>query len=72
MKLEAVNSSLLSELGYDAATQTAYARFAKGQQLYAYYNMPQSVFDEWKAAESVGQFFLRNIKPTYNFAKVDE
>ena len=72
MKLNPVTSSLLSELGYDPATQTAYARFAKNGQLYSYHNMPQSVFDEWRAAESVGSFFLRNIKPYYSFAKIEE
>jgi hypothetical protein len=65
-----VNSSMLSAIGYDPSTQTLEAQFAKGG-LYRYTEVPPEVHAEMMAAESVGSYFLRNVRSKFSGSKVD-
>lgn len=64
-----VKSKNLSAIGYNAATQTAGAKFVKGGT-YHYSGVPESVYDSWEAASSKGAYFSQNIKDKYPSTKV--
>ena len=64
-----VDSASVEAIGYDAANSELHIRFLKAG-LYVYHEVPQEVFDEFKASDSKGSYFNRNIKPMYkNFEK---
>ena len=70
MKRQAVESSNLASVGYDAETQTLEVEFKHGG-VYQYYNVLISVYDGLMNASSHGQYFDRNIKKAgYRYAKV--
>lgn len=67
MNMISVFSSNISEIGYESTT--LYVRFNNGH-LYAYYNVPYSVYQSFVSATSVGKFFEHFIKNTYQFQKL--
>lgn len=70
MNLEPVTSRLLTGIGYDAATQTLRAQFANGSA-HDYSGVSQADYDALRTADSVGSFFLKNIKPNFPSSRVD-
>lgn len=71
MEMKPVESSLITAIGYDEATETLRIEFKSGGA-YEYANVPKHVHEDMLASESVGKFFLRRIKgnPEYLFTKV--
>lgn len=67
--LQPVESTLIKEVGYDAATQTLTIVFVTDNAKYEYYGVPQEVYEQLMAAESKGSFFTKNIKDQYRFEK---
>ena len=67
MTLKSVNSSLLSEVGYDADLEKLTVIFKKTGGRYVYSGVPQETYDAMMAAGSVGGYFLKNIKPKFPF-----
>lgn len=63
------NSSFIRAIGYDDSLETLYIRFKHG--MYEYYDVPESIFEGIIKAESVGEYFHKNIrhKYSYNLAK---
>ena len=61
MERQAVKSSNLSEVGYDADTQVLEVQFKKGA-IYQYFDVPVEVYDELMEAESIGKAFSTMIK----------
>ena len=66
--MDAVASSQIHSLGYDAASRTLAVRFKDRKSegptsLYHYDNVKQSDFDALKNAESIGSHFYKVIKP---------
>lgn len=71
LKLRPVKSSNISNVGYDAANKMAAVNFKKLHEVYLYFGVPQKVFDLWVTSESLGKFFLENIKDRYHYTKVE-
>jgi hypothetical protein len=67
--LTQVESSLLKEIGYDAATQVLTVTFVDQEGIYEYQKVPEGVYKELMAAESKGSFFAKNIKGKFEFVK---
>lgn len=63
------NSSSIAEIGYNAERSALYVRF-NGGKLYRYDDVPPIMFDELKAADSVGKFVNANIKTQYDATPV--
>jgi hypothetical protein len=59
-----VSSSNLTSLGHDPATRTLQVAF-KGGDVYSYAGVPATTYQAMVDAESVGQFFNKNIKAKY-------
>ena len=64
-----VESTLIKEVGYDAATQVLTITFVGEEGTYEYQKVPESVYTELMAAESKGSFFAKNIKGKFEFVK---
>jgi hypothetical protein len=58
------DSSMIEEYSYDDETQTLNVTFCKGGT-YSYSGVQEDVFQAMKDADSVGKFFLQNIKGQY-------
>lgn len=64
-----VLSSNVASIGYDPASKTLEVAFNNGS-VYQYYNVPQGVFDQFKAAPSKKQFLAYHIKDSFPYARV--
>jgi len=63
-----VDSSNLSDVAYDDTTQTLFIRFKAGN-VYEYFDVPESVFQELLGADSKGKYFNANIKNRYRYQR---
>ena len=59
-----ITSSLIAGVGYDPETEELHVEFQKGDT-YVYRGVTQPVYDAMMEAQSVGHFFLRNVKGNY-------
>ena len=50
-----VDSSRITDMGYDVETATVYVRFTDGKD-WCYYNVPEEVWEAFEAAPSKGRF----------------
>jgi len=62
-------SSCFSEIGYSQAHETLVVRFRDSGQRYSYYQVPLSVWTAFRAADSLGRYFNRQIKGNYTCEK---
>lgn len=69
--MQEVESTMIKEVGYDAAAQVLTVVFATTNEKYAYSGVPEDVYKALMAAESKGSFFAQNIKGKYEFKKVE-
>lgn len=63
-----VTSSLIAAVGYDDEPEELYIQFHKGGT-YIYHGVSRPVYDALMEAQSIGHFFLRNIKANYECTK---
>lgn len=64
-----VSSSNINSIGYDKETSTLEVEFNNGSA-YKYFDVPVSLFEGLRDADSVGGFLAANIKGSYRFSKV--
>ena len=69
MKRSALESSSLSEAGYDPDRQMMEVEFRNGG-LYRYLDVPAEVYREFEGADSKGRFLNLRIKPAYRCLRV--
>jgi len=69
MNRQAVTSSNIASIGYDADSQTLEIEFLNGG-VYQYFDVPQYVHEELMNASSHGQYLAQNIKGVYRYSKV--
>jgi hypothetical protein len=66
--MQEVKSSNISHIGYDEQSQTLSVKFKTGGT-YRYYNVPKLEYETLINSKSIGAYFAKNIKPTYQFSK---
>ena len=69
MNRQAVTSSNIASIGYDANSQTLEVEFLNGG-VYQYFDVPQHIYDGIMSADSHGQYLAQNIKGAYRYSKV--
>ena len=69
MRRVAVDSSALSAVGYDPATNVLELEFVEGD-VYRYFAVPRRIHRELLAAESLGRYFLTNIRDRYRHQRL--
>ena len=65
-------SSCFSEIGYDAAAETIGVVFRDSGAKYIYEDVPESVWREFRSAESIGQYYNQHIKGEYTCNKISD
>ena len=55
------NSSQVAGFGYDQASRILTVKFNTGA-VYDYMEVPDTVFDGMRAAQSTGSYFIKNVK----------
>ena len=65
-----VTSSNIEAIGYDPDVMELRVRFLQSGATYSYAGVPDWVFDEFRYADSIGSYFNRNIKGSYNYTTV--
>ena len=69
MERKPVTSSNVASIGYDPSSETLEVEFVNGS-IYQYYNVPQSIYDSFRAASSAGKFLAYQIKNAFPFSRV--
>lgn len=62
-------STVIRRFNYDSENARLYVTFLSGK-VYAYLNVPESVYEEMKAAFSKGKFLNEEIKGKYAFEEI--
>ena len=66
--IETPDSSNLARFKYDDKARVLTVEFKNGGT-YNYYDVPQAVFEQMKAAPSKGEFLARSIKGAFRYAR---
>ena len=69
MELTEVLSTNIRAIGYEEESNTLAVKFAYGDSIYHYFQVPSEVYKLLMASPSVGSFFEANIKHKYKFQK---
>jgi len=64
-----VDSSNIADVGYDDANMTLEVGFRNGT-VYQYFDVPQTLYQEFMGADSKGTFLNANIKNSYRYTKL--
>jgi len=70
MKLHRVRSSAIEAVGYDAERKWLEVRWLGQAQGYRYYAVPAEVYQELRAADSIGTFVNEQVKPRYLYEPI--
>jgi len=65
--IDSPESSTITRFGYE--NQVLYVEFKNGG-VYQYFDVPESAFEQMKAAGSKGQYLAQYIKGSYRYARV--
>lgn len=68
-ELFAVNSTAFSAVGYIETYDLLWVTFKESQKTYVYFDFPESEYDSFKSAESLGKHFNESIKGNYDYLK---
>jgi hypothetical protein len=66
--IETPDSSNLARFGYENQTQVLTVEFKNGG-IYDYFDVPENVHEQMKAAPSKGQFLALQIKGQFRYAR---
>jgi hypothetical protein len=69
MDREPVVSSNLASIGYAAETQTLEIEFTNGS-VYQYFDVPQSVYEEFRASGSLGNYLNTVIRKSFRYTRL--
>lgn len=69
MKRTDVDSSMLNSVGYDEKKKTLEVEFNHGG-IYEYYDVEKETFDDLINADSLGRYFINNIKDDYDYSQI--
>lgn len=70
MNRKDVESTMISTIGFDPDTSTLEIIFKKNNQVWHYFDFPESLWYEFESAESQGKFFNGMIKDQYTGSRV--
>jgi hypothetical protein len=70
MDRDSIDSSMISSVGYDQSTGTVEVEFRSSGQVWQYYDVPEHMYNEVRAAGSFGKAFNAMIKTQFREARV--
>ena len=66
-----MKSSVIESLGYDSDSRVLEVEFRTGR-IYHYFQVPPDLYRDLLKAESIGEFFNRNIRSDYRCDEVTQ
>lgn len=66
IKWKNVSSSAIRKVGYESSTNKMYIDFEDSDPYYTYCRVPESVFQDFISANSVGGYYHQHIKDKYD------
>lgn len=69
MRRVPVQSRAIASVGYDRTTNVLELELAEGE-VYQYYAVPVSVHQQLLAADSIGRYFLTEIRGRYGYRRL--
>ena len=69
VEMQDVTSSNVLAIGYRSSDLTLFVSFKSGTK-YAYFQVPEQVYQDFLSAESKGKFLASQIKGNYNYQKL--
>lgn len=69
-ELAQVDSSAISEIGYNRARSVMTITFNSGS-VYNYYGVPESQYEDLAGASSVGRTFVREVRNDYTYLRLN-
>lgn len=70
--LVSVESSVISEVGFDKPRKILLIRFKDSGDLYAYYDVSVTAYSNMIQSESIGTYFNKHIKGQYKYTKLED
>jgi len=70
MDRDTVDSKMIASIGYDQSSGTVEVEFRSSGQVWQYYDVPESTYNEVRAAGSLGKAFNAMIKNHFREARV--
>jgi hypothetical protein len=70
MDRDLVDSSMIASIGYDPSSGTVEVEFRSSRQVWQYYDVPESTYNDVRAAGSLGIAFNTMIKSHFREARV--
>ncbi|MBU0577880.1 KTSC domain-containing protein [Patescibacteria group bacterium] len=70
MDREFVDSSMINSIGYDQSSGTVEVEFRSSGQVWQYYDVPESTYNDVRAAGSLGKAFNAMLKTHFREARV--
>jgi hypothetical protein len=70
MDRDPVDSSMIASIGYDQSSGTLEVEFRSSRQVWQYYDVPESTYNDVRAAGSLGKAFIAMIRSHFREARV--
>lgn len=64
-----VTSRAVASIGYDPNTMTLEVEYSKGS-VYQYFDVPETVYQDFVSAASMGAYLNQNIKGSYRESQI--
>lgn len=69
--MQPVDSSFIARVGYDTESETLAIQMHNSSDIFHYADVPRTVADEFLAADSIGRYFVDNIKGQYASTRIE-
>lgn len=66
MEREYIESSMITSIGYDSSIAVLEIEFKSNSAVWQYYDVPESLYYEFRGSDSVGKFWHANIKGQFS------
>jgi hypothetical protein len=70
MDRDPVDSSMIASIGYDQSSGTLEVEFRSSRQVWQYYDVPESTYNDVRAAGSLGKAFIAMIRNHFREARI--
>ncbi len=70
MNRDYVESSMIRSMGYESATGTVEVEFVPSGQVWQYYDVPETTYNEVRFASSIGSAFHKLIRNQFRATRI--
>lgn len=70
MEREYIDSTMITSVGYDSSSCILEIEFKSSGAVWQYFDFPESLWHEFRSAESLGSFWHKEIKNKFTESRV--